>query len=228
MRKIKTWKDPYGEGFSVCKKRNITLEPGLTVLIGCNGAGKTTLLHNIMEELKQENIPVMMYDNLKEGGSETLSEACFNNEIAFVATAACSSEGENILMNLRRLVAKLKLFIDTGEFIKNKNFHKLFKDAKKEDEKENNSKERWILLDAIDSGYSIDNIIDLKRLFNAIFESTKDKEIYIIISANEYELVRGEKCFDVWQGKYISIKSYDAYRKAILKSRKQKDKRFVE
>ncbi len=51
-RKIKTWRDPYGEGFNTCKKREIEIEPGLTVLVGCNGAGKTTMLHNVAEELK--------------------------------------------------------------------------------------------------------------------------------------------------------------------------------
>ena len=223
MRKIKTWEDPYGEGFSICKKSNITLEPGLTVLIGCNGTGKTTLLHNIEEELKTKNIPVVMYDNLNEGGASSRQDALFNNELAFLATAAISSEGENILMNLRRLAAKLKLFIDTGEF---KNKQNSFIDEKK---KTHESKERWILLDAIDSGFSIDNIIDLKeQLFNTIFKTARDKEVYIVISANEYELARGEKCFDVWQGKYVSIETYDAYREAILESRKQKDKRFVE
>ena len=39
-RKIKTWRDPCGEGFSTCRKAEIEIFPGTTVLVGCNGAGK--------------------------------------------------------------------------------------------------------------------------------------------------------------------------------------------
>ena len=53
-RKIKTWKDPYDEGFSTCRRKEIEINPGVTVLVGCNGAGKSTLLHNIRDELKKE------------------------------------------------------------------------------------------------------------------------------------------------------------------------------
>ena len=45
MREIKTWRDPYCEGWSICRPRQIELQLGLTVLVGCNGAGKTTFLH---------------------------------------------------------------------------------------------------------------------------------------------------------------------------------------
>ena len=63
-RIINTWRDPYDEGFFICRPKQITIKSGLTVLVGCNGAGKTTLLHNIRDELKKENIPYHLYDNL--------------------------------------------------------------------------------------------------------------------------------------------------------------------
>ena len=58
-RIIKTWRDPYDAGFSTCRKKQIEIQQGLTVLVGCNGSGKTTLLHNIKSELKKEDIPVI-------------------------------------------------------------------------------------------------------------------------------------------------------------------------
>ena len=55
------------------------------------------------------------------------------------------------------------------------------------------------MLDAVDSGLSVDNIVDVKeQLFKTILEYNYGNEIYIVISANEYEMARGEQCFDVY------------------------------
>lgn len=58
-RIINTWRDPYDEGFSTCRLKQVTIKSGLTVLVGCNGAGKTTLLQNIKSELKKETFHVI-------------------------------------------------------------------------------------------------------------------------------------------------------------------------
>lgn len=201
-KKIKICKDYYDENIKMYKKGAITLESGLTILIGCNGAGKTTLLKQIKENLKKENIPYLYFDNLHDGGSNARSKAVFYEDFEFVVQSMCSSEGENITLNLIQFSKKI------GNFLK--------------DNKNNN--ELWILLDSIDSGLSVDAIVDLKEgLFGAIFETNPDKDIYIVVTANEYELARGEKCFDVINCRYISIKSYEKYRNVILKSREQKD-----
>lgn len=52
-RKFALMKDCYEEGFNLYKKKNITIESGVTVLVGCNGIGKTTLLHQIRDRLKK-------------------------------------------------------------------------------------------------------------------------------------------------------------------------------
>jgi hypothetical protein len=51
----------------------------------------------------------------------------------------------------------------------------------------------------------------------------ENQDIYIVISANEYELARCEKCFDVQNCKYREFKTYDSFRKFILKSREKRD-----
>ena len=51
-------------------------------------------------------------------------------------------------------------------------------------------------------------------------------KLFIVITANEYELCRRNKCFDVNSGEYIEFKDYEDYRKFILKSREKKDKRY--
>lgn len=90
-----------------------------------------------------------------------------------------------------------------------------------------NDDEYWIFADAVDSGFSVDNVVELKdELFKLILDIHKDKEVYIVITANAYEMARGEQCFDVINGKYVTIKSYEKYRSVILKSRDKKDSRY--
>lgn len=101
-----------------------------------------------------------------------------------------------------------------------------YKKTEVENEKEL-SNERWFLFDAIDSGLSTDNVIELKEyLFKQIFDNSDEKEIYIVVSANEYEMANGEQCFDVMEGKYITFKNYDEYKQMILNSRTKKEERY--
>ena len=65
-RVINTWRDPYDEGFSTCRLRQVTIKSGFTVLVGCNGVGKSTLLRNIKSELKKEDIPAELQQNIRK------------------------------------------------------------------------------------------------------------------------------------------------------------------
>jgi ABC-type cobalamin/Fe3+-siderophores transport system ATPase subunit len=228
-RKFKLEPDWYGEDIRMYKKKTITLEEGVTVLVGCNGIGKTTLLQQIQASLTKQKIPVLSFDNLHEGGSKSLSSAAFNGDWAFAATAMASSEGENIVMNVGQLAGILRRFIETGQVSKprDKLARALARVMGDTETEEVTSKERWILLDAIDSGLSVDNVIDIKeQLFQTILETKGDKEVYILVTANAYEMARGEQCFDVYNGKYIKLKTYEAYRKFILKTRAIKGQRY--
>lgn len=204
-RKFKIDNDAYGEGIKMYNKATIELVPGVTVLVGCNGAGKSTLLKQLYGIVQKENIPCVMFDNLKDGGSNARSKAGFYGDITFLATSMCSSKGENIALNMG-------------------NFAKMIESMFRNNPNDN---EYWIFADAVDSGFSIDNVVELKdELFKLILDIHKDKEVYIVITANAYEMARGEQCFDVINGKYVSIKSYEKYRSVILKSRDKKDARY--
>lgn len=222
-RIINTWRDPYGEGFTPTRPRKIEIQPGLTVLVGCNGAGKTTLLDNIEEQLKEEKIPHFLYNNLNDGGSNSVSNAVWGDDIPLAAFLTTASEGEAVKENFAGLIANMRTFIQTGRLRRNP-IDELFDDGK--DAATN--KERWLLLDAIDSGMSVDNIVEFVNVFNMIIKDAKNagKEMYIIISANEYELCRNNPCFDVNGGKYRTFADYEDYRKFILKSREKKDARY--
>jgi predicted ATP-dependent endonuclease of OLD family len=229
-RKFKLEKDYYDEGFHLYKKANITIKPGVTVLVGCNGIGKTTLLHIIKTKLRRKNVPCITFDNLKDGGDSAVSKAGFYGNMAFVADAMTSSEGENIVINMAQFARILGNFVKTGEdgtSSMTKKFAKCFGNTDNDESEKEPVKERWILLDAIDSGLSVDNIVKLKEeLFKTILEYNEGNEIYIIVSANEYEMARQEQCFDVYNGKYITFNDYEEYRQFILETNEIKLQRY--
>ena len=229
--KIPIVRNPYEPKEYLYTKKGFEFKPGVTVLIGCNGCGKTTLLHQMKDYLKSKKVPVLSFDNLHDGGSNARSEAAAMNDFTFLATASFSSEGENIVMNVGRLAKNLRPFIQTGESQnRGDRLCKAFARAVWGDQEEPEvPNERWLLLDAIDSGLSVDNIVDIKELlFKTIIEDSEAQGIktFIIISANEFEMAREEQCMDVHTGKYRTFSGYESYRKFILKSREIKNKRY--
>lgn len=228
-RKIELCKNSYDCGFDLFKNKIIEIKEGITVLVGCNGIGKSTLLHYIEKTLNKENIPYMKFDNLHDEGSQAKEKSLFNDELEFFATSFYSSEGENIVLNITKVLSKIETFLKTGKYkTKESELKRFLEEAAgfESDDNEKLSKERWFLFDAVDSGLSIDNIIDLKEyLFKPVFEHFLENEIYIIISANGYEMANGEQCLDVYNGKYIIFENYDEYRRMILESRKWKEDR---
>lgn len=206
MRKFKINRDYCDTGCNIYQKGTITLNPGVTVLVGCNGIGKTTLIRQLKDKLKKEKIPVISFDNLHDGGHHARSSATFYNDWSFVAASMQSSEGENIYLNIGNFAGKLRHF----------------------QEKHLGAEELWIFLDAVDSGLSVDNIVELKDFFRLILDNRGNTEIYIIVSANEYELARGEACYDVLRCKYTKFSSYERYRGFILKTREIKNARVYQ
>lgn len=223
MYKVKIWKDPHEAGFDTTKADYIELKEGITILVGCNGAGKTTLLNNIRSEVKE---PLYHYNNLSEGNSSALSKAFFESNVTLGATLFSSSEGESIIINLGQEALKFKEFLKTGKVRKDMAddlFTKIF-DVEEDEVKSN---KRFFLFDAIDSGLSIDMVDQIRSLFSLVCEDAKKMgvELYIIASCNEYELARDNQCLDVISGKYVEINSYEDFRKVILKSSEEKEKR---
>lgn len=197
----------YNENEYIYDKNTVTFKEGVTVLIGCNGSGKTTLLQQINEKCENNNIPVLMFDNYRDGGSHSISKAGFYGDTNFLVQGLISSEGEIISSNISKFAHEMGRFVS-----KNKNAEKIF-----------------FLLDAIDSGYSIDNILETKRyLFDTCIKSCNSKgiEIYIIVSANEYEMANGENCLDISSLRYVPVPDYETYRNIIIETRKKKNKRY--
>ena len=216
---IKTWRDPYEIGVNITTARQVEINPGITVIVGCNGAGKKTLLEKIKDVCGEQKIPCFMHDNLRDGGHNSISELFFNNQYEDMSYLMCASEGEAIKSNVYH--RDYKTFLEKGISKKRNIFAGIFGD---EEEKLPEKTERVLLFDAVDSGLSVDAVIELKQMFNAILEAYKDT--YIVIAANEYELARNASCLDVTNGKPITFKDYEDYRNFIIKSREKKEKRI--
>lgn len=146
----------------------------------------------------------MFHDANKDDARSKRDEALFYDNIDFIATSLCSSEGENIFNIMGDVVREMGRITRQNP----------------------KAEELWFLFDALDSGLSIDVIDEMKTdLFDFVIEQNLDKDVYIIVSANGYEFANGERCYDVANCKEVSFKDYDDYRKFILKSKEQKLKR---
>lgn len=226
MAKIKIQTKPEGHKFKLFNRANIELQPGITVLVGCNGYGKTTFINECMWNLQSNKIPVISYDNLHDGGVN-YSDCIYGNEeeraTAFLKMD--SSEGECIVINMGTFVSQLKYFLKMGSKPLTR-IQKIFT----KDVEQSLSKDRYIFLDAVDSGLSIDAMEYIMVVLNMILNDCEfeDKNIYIIISTNSYEFARNNRCLDVRTMKEIYFNDYEEYRKFILKTKSIKTKREQE
>lgn len=234
MRSFRIDTKPYGT-HKVYKKKDISIMSGVTVLVGCNGCGKTTLLQYIKQQLESENIPVISFNNLHDGGHNSLGEMLYKENFAMASNMMCSSEGECIILNIGNFAKRIKTFISTGGKSTGNKMDDLLKKLKDEEETEHSaSTEYWILFDAVDSGLSIDNVMDIKEyLFKSIIEHCDSLGyiVHIVVSANEYEMCVGQNCFNVQAGKYVDIDSYDDFKKVVLDTREYKyaqEKKYFE
>ena len=228
-REFKYSRKYYGDR-EIYKRATVDINTGPTVLIGCNGSGKSTLIFIIKEALERNNVPFLYYNNLNEGGNYSMQNALVNQDFDTLSSLALASEGEQITMNICNKGKEMFRFLKTGLTDKDRKFM-LFSRALDgkitKFETRENSNERWFLFDAIDSGYSIDNVMDFKEYIikPLMVEAEKqNKEAYFIISANEYEMCVDFPCFNVVYGKYVNINSYEDYKKQILKTRQYKEK----
>lgn len=198
---LKFPEDYYGMGYSLFKKNKVTIREGLTVLIGCNGAGKSTFLRICGELLdKEPDTLVLKYSNQFDGGKTAQDMALLQGNTDKLARLSFGSEGEAMAENLATLAGKIGTKVRNSE-----------------------AKNIVLLLDAMDSGYSIDNIIEMKGFFDFLQAEEPNRTFYIIAAANSFELARNENCLDIQEMKYRKFTTYEGYRNFILKTRVKRD-----
>lgn len=192
MLQIKIYDD-----YNLYKKHTFEFNTGLTCLIGKNGSGKTTLLHMLNEILGEDNC---FYYSNEHSEREASGRLLFHGQLEQLSRNLCSSEGQNIRNNFGDIVGSIRQYI--------------FKT------KSNNKKQVIILLDGLDSGISLDYVIELKKdLFPLILQDCKENnlECYILLSANNYEFCNGEDCVRVSDAKHFKFNDYDDFRKIYLR-----------
>ncbi len=205
--------DPFESGRRLYRSKYVVIKPNeINCLVGCNGAGKSTIYTLIKENLGINRYPFVSYDNLKDGGHNAMDEVSFLEDFEALAGRMTSSEGENINMNVFSylgLVAK----IIKGEITRDNHFKK-YRDTD----------HIFLLLDAVDSGFSIDNLDNLKSILTDLIHKANEagKNLYIIAAANSFELVRNARAWKVQESKeeYFGT-DYEAYRKYIIKTRQK-------
>lgn len=200
-------KEPFIKGQQIFAKSEIVIHKGLTVLVGCNGSGKTTMLRQMKKQLDGEGAAVIYYDyaDIRENKDQQLQLG--NAPLAQFASWVSDSEGEQIIVAMNVLARNI------GGFVKKHAGEDIF-----------------ILIDAVDSGLSIDNIDDVKEyLFSVIIRDVQShgKHVYIIVTANSYEMAADENCVDAAACEEIKFADYAEYKNFIIKSagcKSQRDK----
>lgn len=205
--------DPFKSGRKLYRSKYVIIKPNeINCLVGCNGAGKSTIYTLIKEDLEINRYPFVSYDNLKDGGHNAMEEVSFLEDFAALAGRMTSSEGENINLNILSYLSLVAKIIK-GEIIRDNHFKK-YRDTN----------HIFLLLDAVDSGFSIDNLDNLKNVLTELIHKANEvgKNLYIIAAANSFELVRNARAWKVQESKeeYFGT-DYESYREYIIKTRQK-------
>jgi archaellum biogenesis ATPase FlaH len=173
----------------------LNIEPGFTALVGCNGYGKSTLLHIIEDYCADNAIAHYVFDarTIKDKlryqmecnpymGIEGIAQSLAHNH---------ESEGEYIYSSLGYFASEMGAVVREA---KDKCF---------------------ILIDSLDSGLSIDMIETIKDFFleTVLAEENVPRgvEMYVVVTANSYELAKDTTCIDVRSGSSLLFDDYEDY-----------------
>lgn len=199
---------PFDNDFKLYLRKNFTFKPGVNSLVGCNGSGKSTLIDCFLKpDLKKHGIRFIDYNDRQSGGQNLMSKMGFLGDFQGLAGMLTSSEGERIVNGLSPIFSSMRQFLYN-----------------------NRGEKAFIILDAIDSGMSVDEIIEIRDTFlDVVLPDAKshfDAELYIVIAANNYEWCNDNRInnIDISTGKELNIDSYETYKTIILKSRQTKNK----
>lgn len=198
---------PFDDELKLYNRKQFTFQPGINSLVGCNGSGKTTLIDCfLMPYLDKHDISYYKYNDRHSGGSNYMEKLMFNGDMAGVAQMAMSSEGERIVCALDPIFGILR-----SQFNKNK------------------GKAFFLLLDAIDSGMSVDEIIEIREIFLDFIipdaKRTFDVDLYVVVAANNFEWCNDDRIhnIDITNAKELKFTDYSEYKDFILNNRKHKN-----
>lgn len=204
--------NPYDDEKLLFTKKEFIFEPGINVLSGCNGSGKSTLIRYLKEYLDENNGNYIYFDRVEE--AKSLKERCLKyGEISLIRESLCSSEGEYNKLAFAVIANKIRRYVSDPS-----------------------RKDKFIIIDAFDSGLSIDMVCEIMRFIeqNPIEDAKEafkkaeceNANLYVIIAANSFEAVRNQRCIDVRTAAIKRFTTYEEYRKYIFTTRRRKNKRL--
>ena len=240
---ISIMRDPYEKGYNLFTKNKLTLVKGLNVLVGCNGSGKSTLLQAIKDYCYDNHHNIITYDNVTDGGKTRFMDLILNpgfgrgkddsmmDEMAELSIGMEASEGETIRLHLTkffRIVVNKWLQGNYDQKLDKNPLSKLFYTEEEiEQKRKQKTNEFYIICDAVDSGFSVNEIVIFKQTIDQILQTlTPEIELYVVVSANTFEMAKDTHCIDVRTLESMRFHTYDEYYSFIMKSAKEKNKRY--
>ena len=188
---------------------SVTLkENDITILVGKNGYGKTSFLYGIEEAFKKDNtVTIVSWSDSKYGRDAGRSILGFHEDYEGLASMAFVSEGQTMMSSFARF------FMQRAGGASRR--RKPGQDT------------MFLLVDQLDSGLDSHQIRYIKEVIRNIVIPDMTGQgitVFIIMSANSYELVMGEDCLDPMTRKHLKFKTIQEYMDYIDSQYKKDEK----
>ena len=175
----------------------------INILFGGNGVGKTTFLNGIINNTlkiesnnKYETLSFVNSQNNFRHNNPIPSDRQFNNKLIQKIEAKKMSEGQSIVFSLTNFFEEVKNRLN------------------------NTQNTVVVILDEVDSGLSAENINMILHFIAEINNSYSNVQFFI--SSNAYHFVYVFKnVLSMYDGKIISIKSYEEFYKILIDNMKE-------
>lgn len=207
---IYLWSNPKITGNSNIVKYEF--DQGVTMLIGPNGSGKTSALSQLDSIFNTSN-----WKTIEDNDYLRNEYACYYYNNTHEQLSAKQRWLDSGLT--RRLASSFEN--SEGQDMWDYIYYKATAIGKTiRTAKETNKKGIFILIDGLDSGLSLDKINELRtHLLDFINkkETSEDFEVYIICSANSYEMCNHYNCIDVTNQNKVIFNNYEDFEKYFIK-----------
>lgn len=190
--RIKLYNQHLDKTISVNLKKN-----KVNILIGRNGYGKTTFIKALNKYAEDKKYNVVYWNDNEFGRDNGRQRMLMSNNMEGLSSLIFRSEGESLIESFASFFLRR-----VGRMVRDFENKKLDSDVV------------FLLVDQLDSGLDIHQINEIKEIFkDTVITDMKDRglTVYLVVSANSYELARGELTLDPVTGKYVVLKSIEDF-----------------